>query len=366
MRICIIATEIFSYEITMFEYLNRHKVIYIANYIDDRVKKSSKHTYLERFNIILRQRKRIPFPFSSYLKHFSLLPLNDIIKECDIILTSEIFTSLSALCNKIAKSLGIKHLIRVLETIPLNPGMMTPIHLYNIAKSKNADLFLPFTPYSYKYLLIHGIPQNKIRLLPHSVDCNMFHPSSKNNRKIIKILFVGRLIRYKGIEYLLKAFRIIYKRRRDVELIICGDGKFKHLVLEYAKDFPIRYLGKVPHNKLPIIYQNADIFVLPSHERRVFGLKVWEEQFGYVLAEAMASGLPIVSSNTGAIPEVIGRHNMIVHNLSEESLAKSIMYLIKNEKVRLHIGRLNRKRALRLYNADRNARIFEKIIDELY
>jgi glycosyltransferase involved in cell wall biosynthesis len=93
-------------------------------------------------------------------------------------------------------------------------------------------------------------------------------------------------------------------RRLEPELLIVGAGPDERRLRAYARDLGIEHvveLQQVAHAEMPRIYASASCMVLAS-----LSTWSWEEQFGMVLAEALAAGLPIVASSSGAIPEVLG------------------------------------------------------------
>jgi glycosyltransferase involved in cell wall biosynthesis len=120
----------------------------------------------------------------------------------------------------------------------------------------------------------------------------------KESQKVIG--YVGRFVEEKGIKDLVEAFRLI---NLDSVLIFIGDGPEKKYLEEIKGkiDEKIIILPPQSHKNLPKYYKIMDVLVLPSKTT-----KFWKEQYGKVLIEAMASGVSVVGSNSGAIPEVIG------------------------------------------------------------
>ena len=141
-----------------------------------------------------------------------------------------------------------------------------------------------------------------------------------------RILFVGKLIYYKGLEYLLNAFSKL--ETKETCLIIIGDGPEKAGLKSLAKRLGISnrsfFLGLIPDLLLPSAYALADVLVLPSISRR--------EAFGMVLLEAMASGKPVVASAIPGVSEVVdhGRTGYLVQPRDHEKLAYAIDKLLQD------------------------------------
>ena len=168
---------------------------------------------------------------------------------------------------------------------------------------KNAQAI---TANSIKFRELAQITWNgkKIDLIYNGVDPKKFVPkfSQKNT---IKILCVARLIERKGLIYLLKAFKEISKIQPNCYLNIAGDGPERYELVNFCKDEKIdthvNFLGDVNGEHIAQIYQDADIFVLPS----------LEESMANAAMEAMASGLPVVTTDTG-VAELLQDNGLIV------------------------------------------------------
>lgn len=154
-----------------------------------------------------------------------------------------------------------------------------------------------------------------------------FHQSDKK-----VVLFVGRLAEKKGVTYLIEAMKQI-----DAKLVIVGDGPLRESLEQQAKDQgdKIVFLGAKTHDELKIIYASADVFVAPS----VTAKDGDQEGFGLVMLEAMASGLPIVASNSGGIPDLIhdGENGYLAEEKDVRGLAEKINILLTDPDVNKHI-----------------------------
>ncbi|MFX1348605.1 MAG: glycosyltransferase family 4 protein [Promethearchaeota archaeon] len=154
-----------------------------------------------------------------------------------------------------------------------------------------------------------------------------------NNSKII-ITFISRIFELKGIEDLLVVAKEILKEFENVIFIIAGRGSMeKKLEHEATITKNLLYLGY--RKDVPNLLAISDIYVLPSYS----------EGLSPAILEAMASGLPIVTTNVGSNPDINinGQYGCLINPGDQINLKKSIINLIQNESLRKEIGTLNKK-----------------------
>ena len=137
------------------------------------------------------------------------------------------------------------------------------------------------------------------------VDPKLFAPGDDGGGSTFRIGFAGRLIQEKGIELLLDAVR---RMDGDVELLIAGAGPLEEAIRgQAAGDARVRLLGALPSAAMPGFYRGLDVLVLPT-----LGRRGWTEQFGRAAIEAMACGVPVIVSDAGELPAVVGEAGRIV------------------------------------------------------
>ena len=151
-----------------------------------------------------------------------------------------------------------------------------------------------------------------IKVIYNGIDTKEFKPKFSKNKKL-KILCVSRLIQRKGIEYLINAVKNL-----DVELTIIGKGTQESYLKSIASK-NIEFLGYIPHENIEKYYQDADIFVLPS----------LNEGMSNTVLEAMASGLPIITTDTGGTKELIKGNGVVVLMRDSDAIKKAILKYIK-------------------------------------
>lgn len=192
-----------------------------------------------------------------------------------------------------------------------------------------------------------GLHAAKCRVVPYAVDATRF--STLDNQELDRlrqrwrgpvILSVGVLRYYKGLHILIAAMREL-----DATLVIVGGGpeeiRLRALVDEAGLAGRIHFVGRVADEDLPSYYQAADIFVLASHLRA--------EAFGIVLLEAMAAGLPLVTTEIGTATSEINRHGLtgfVVPPNDAPALARALQALMTNRDLREYLGQQGRRLAL--------------------
>ncbi|WP_142859564.1 glycosyltransferase [Salinigranum halophilum] len=224
-----------------------------------------------------------------------------------------------------------------------------------------ADTVISVSEYSAQDLSHRGVNEEKIRIVPNGVDPDTYHPGPSQvdlNQWENTLLYVGPLSERKGIKYLLTAMDDILEQYSEVGLIIVGGGDKRHLQ-NLAKNLGIeshiRFDGFVSEKLLPEYYRAADIFVFPS----------LLEGFGMVLVEAMASGLPVISTTSSAIPEVVGDAGILVSPKSSAEIAEAVETLILNTRYAQSIGSSGRDRVNNQFTWDNTGKKLQEIYNEL-
>ena len=206
-----------------------------------------------------------------------------------------------------------------------------------VAEPALASRFLCASSFTRQSLIENGAPASAIRVVPYGVDLQRFHPDPARRAPAgskLRLLFVGRINQRKGVKYLLEALRLL--RTDQVELTICGrvvDG------LELFKPFADRVTVRpsVSPAELEAAYQAADLFVFPSVA----------EGFGQVLLEALASGLPILSTTHTAAPDLItdGVEGFIIEPRRPDLIAERIEWAVDHRAALAEMGQHARARA---------------------
>jgi L-malate glycosyltransferase len=170
----------------------------------------------------------------------------------------------------------------------------------------------------------------KIDIIYNGVDTDEFKPlNNKKKNKVLTLISTGRLIERKGYQYLIPALP------KNVKLQLIGDGDYLFKLKKLAKDnnVDVEFIGSLNHSEIKKYLQTADIFVLPS----------LNEGMSNSILEAMACGLPIITTNTGGSQELINGNGFIVEKKSSKDLRKSIETFINEPKIIKNMGNKSRK-----------------------
>lgn len=196
-----------------------------------------------------------------------------------------------------------------------------------------ADHVITVSKYNKNILLEKlGVSETKISIIPNGFDSEMFYPIDKElsrsqlglplDKKII--LNVANLVPVKGHEYLIKAMKKVIEKRDDVILIIVGDGplspQLKNLVKKLDLESFVRFMGTRPHDEIPLWMNAADVFVLSSIK----------EGAPTSLLEALGSGIPIVATEVGGVPDMVSRECGVLCPAKDHlSLSEAILHVLE-------------------------------------
>lgn len=201
------------------------------------------------------------------------------------------------------------------------------------------------------------IPLAHIRVVKNGVDVNAFCPEKRQarDRNSFVVGVAARLVKMKGLEYLLDAVGEMHGRGKSIELRVAGVGGEKESLIAQCQSLGIgqcvKFLGKV--TVMPAFYRDLDVFVLPS---------VSAEGLPLVLLEAMASGIPVIATRVPGSVEVVrsGSDGLLVKPADSTALRHAIESLVGDEQMRSRMGREARARVVREFSM---SRVFEELED---
>ncbi|MDD5069622.1 MAG: glycosyltransferase family 4 protein [Candidatus Omnitrophica bacterium] len=162
-----------------------------------------------------------------------------------------------------------------------------------------------------------------ILVINNGVDSRMFTPKSEHKPdETLRILSVSRLSPCKGIDLLIRAIYAL--KNEDLELTIVGEGKLsdqlENMVYSLGLKQKVIFKKQVSHNKMPQIYNRADLYILPS----------FNEGMSNTILEAMASGLAIIATDTGGVSSLIADNGLVIKKGSVSAIVEAITYFLQN------------------------------------
>ena len=245
------------------------------------------------------------------------------------------------------------------------------------------DAYVAVSRFTYDYEITNKYPQfkNKACVILNGVNLERFRPVWEQKEKAASlrrkfglegskvVLFAGAIRERKGVHLLVEAFKQVAKKHPEAKLVISGGDKdnleakdaYARKVKAIASQIPdkVVFTGYVPPTEIQDIYLLGDIFVGPS---------TWEEAFGLVFAEAAATGLAVIGSRRGGIPEIIldGRSGLLINDPGNTSeIAEKINYLIESPRKCEELGYSARKYMEEKFSWDRVANEIEDLYDKL-
>ena len=200
-------------------------------------------------------------------------------------------------------------------------------YLFRTAVIK-ADLLFTYSDFSKRLVKdgIHDEYNKEIKTISPGVDQSWFNVTIKKKDKFSDLLYFGRIEYEKGIDILLKSFAHALQKFPGLKLQLIGEGNYMDLSKRLCKELGVNnnvifygWKGKIEIQK---IMSNCNLCILPS---RI-------ESFGLTIAEAMAAGIPVISTRAGAIPEIMkdGETGRLVPSEDIESLTRAIIFALEN------------------------------------
>jgi glycosyltransferase involved in cell wall biosynthesis len=194
--------------------------------------------------------------------------------------------------------------------------------------------------------------QGPLAVIPQfGVDPDLFPFRPPKATSPLRIVYSGRLVAEKGLDTLLQAL-VQLKGEWQVQIIGGGpqEAALKQQTQALHLDERIQFVGQVPSLQMPHYLAQADILVIPSRT-----MPNWKEQFGRVIIEAMACGVAVVGSDSGAIPDVIGAAGLIFREGDSQGLAQHLQALHDDLALRQRLAQAGRARVLECFTQDQVA-----------
>ena len=206
----------------------------------------------------------------------------------------------------------------------------------------------------------------EIAVVPQfGVDPQVFAPDGAQRTGAeggLSIGYAGGLVREKGVDLLLRASAGL---TQPWQLVLAGEGDERSALEALAQDLgvarQVTFLGRQTSGKMAAFYNSSDVLVLPSRTR-----PNWKEQFGRVLVEAMACEVPVIGSDSGEIPHVVGDGGLIFAEDNVDALRGCLQRLADDPSERRQLGEQGRRRVLAHYTmrkiAEQTLAVYERLL----
>ncbi len=231
---------------------------------------------------------------------------------------------------------------------------------------RRASLVVTLSQYHTDALLRLCPGLTNVRAIPNFLEADMMSALTvapiEPVRGTLRLLFIGRVARDKGVFDAIEATRILRGKGLDVCLKVAGTGDdldgARSLAARYGLDGVVEFTGFVAGDDKVNAYLSSDVLLFPTY---------WNEGFPYVLLEAMAAGLPVVSTTYGVMPHLMedGVNGFLAKPNDPESLAEKVERIILDPSLRTRIGASNRRAVRERYGVEEAAHAYGQVYAEL-
>ncbi|HEX9993985.1 MAG TPA: glycosyltransferase [Acidimicrobiales bacterium] len=284
-------------------------------------------------------------------------------RPADVVVSLEAFSFGTAQAARLARRLRAPHAVLVFETLTTMPLYRVPPWRPILRRTlRRADCFVGFSQKAVDHLVAMGAPAERCAVVHPGVDTDRFRPAPVLEPGP-EVLFVGMLRANwgadKGVHDLVAAAERLAPEVDGFRLTMVGDGHLRPALEARAATAPwLRVAGRRPRAEIPDVLRAGRVLVLPSKTT-----PKWEEQFGFVLVEAMACGLPVVATRSGVIPEVVPPWNPLVPEGDPAALAEGIRAALGPDGEAW--GRRNREHVLERFDLTQQAKHLRDVLGDL-
>lgn len=268
-----------------------------------------------------------------------------------VFIEEEPFSIAALQWSRAARRLGIPFGIQLAET--MDRALPVPVRRWRRGVLAHAAFVAARSPAAAALAARWGAA-GEVAVVPHGVAAA---PLRAPPNTMFTVAYVGRLDEEKGLGDLLEAFASL---AIDVRLVVAGDGPLRSRV--EAAGPRVELLGAVRHDAISDVYALADVTCVPSRTTAT-----WEEQFGRVLVESLARGVPVLATATGAIPWVLGQTGggVVVPERDAAALARAITQLAGDRAGTARLGRDARATTLELFSVELVAAGFVALLERV-
>ena len=236
-------------------------------------------------------------------------------------------------------------------TLPQKLHYLTDLKYFSRLSVKNADIITAVSKYTADLAQKDlGLNQD-VRVIYNGIDESLFVPGCSTKEKpMINVLFSGNTTRRKGFDFLPKLFPYLDD---NIKILYTTGLRNERPARVFEKMVNI---GRIPHEKMPALYQQVDILISPSIR----------EGFGLSVAEAMSCGLPVVAFNTSSLPELIkhGAGGYLTDIYDAKRFAEYINMLARSGRLRTQMGDYNRAKVEKIFTQRRMVKEYQALFEE--
>jgi glycosyltransferase involved in cell wall biosynthesis len=322
-------------------------------------------------NLNIAERIGVPYPVLSFEAYRKFV---QVIKNCDLVHAHGHVYMSSYMAGMVAKKYKKPFIVTQHNTFIDYQSILNMIERLNdftIGKSvlKHANRIITVSKETRKYVLGLGADKSKTTVIYNGVDTDFFHPVNKgDSRKKVglpknrKIIFsVRRLVYKNGLDTLIESVPLLTPDHPNILFVVAGKGPSRKFIekriKELGMDTNIKLTGFVPDRLLPLYYDAADYFILPSASG---------EGLPLVLLEAMACGLPVIATTVGGTPEIIKhmKNGVLVPPRNPEAMTEALSKLLSEERLGSTIGEEARRIVEDRFTWEENLRQLQKIYNQ--
>ena len=278
----------------------------------------------------------------------------------DWVASLELCSLVTAQAQRWARQQRVPHAVVIWANDPELMFYRLPPYSWASREGMRADLFLSFVRSGYDHCLALGLPEERCDWILPGVDTRILHPPETPVTEPV-VSFISGLAPKKGLSLVIEAFeQVVLPRVPEAVLQVMGTGPDERLVRELCRRRPgsARYLGSGDVNRVAEVLRGTAVFATaPWAQRR------WNEQYGIAYLEAMACGVPVVTTISGTNHEAVRPPNLRVPHDSE-AFGAALLHFLTDPARRAEVGRINRARVLAehdmLTQATRMADVFRR------
>lgn len=339
-----------KYEFLIFDFLNRNNS---RLRIED--------LFCKNVHIPIKVCSSIPYSiYSKYLELFALIPYNSIINS-----KADIYHFFNYIIPRNIKGKVVNtvyDMVYKLHPETMEKGNLQKLHKNLQRSCRDSDVILTISQNSKQEISdFMNVTPNKIEIAYPAVDRDIFKPEKNTDLVQMKykipgeyLLYLGTLEPRKNITSLIKAFKIISEKNKDIFLVIAGKKGWMYeeifkLVDDLHLNGKVIFTGYVEDKDIPFLYSSAVAFIFPS----------LYEGFGMPPLEAMACGTPVIVSNTSSLPEVVGDAGIFVDPLNIENIAFEMDRLLNDNSLQQEYSKRGLQRS-KIFSWEDSAK---KVID---